>query len=190
VSAQAIESVWTERKMLDLLRARHSQMVGNGPVWGYMEHVRDGAGFTVQTTIDALAIHMWPSKHHAMHAFEVKVSRGDWLRELSNPDRAGAWTAIVDYFWVAAPSGVVKVAQIRWRLAPARLPDPSAGPSRPRGAEVTVTWLHVMPRNDNRPHVFVNCPCNPLPELCSGGGTVTHHAFDKRELRQEKAMSA
>jgi hypothetical protein len=83
-----------------------------------MEHVRDAAGFDAGTTIDALAMHLWPSQHHAMHAFEVKVSRGDWRRELAHPEKSAPWLAVVDYFTVVAPQGVVLVEELpdRWGL--------------------------------------------------------------------------
>ncbi len=110
--------VWTERRLLDRLRERHARRHGNGPAWVYMEHVRDRAGFDARRTIDALAMHLWPSKRHALHAFEVKVARSDWLRELANPEKARAWAELVDYFWVVAPPGVIKVEELppHWGL--------------------------------------------------------------------------
>jgi hypothetical protein len=100
----------TEASMLDLLCARHAEDRGNGPAWAYLEHVRNNAGFTRpgQTrTIDALALHLWESRGHDMHAYEVKVSRADFRTELRSPEKADAWCAIADYFWIVAPRGIV-----------------------------------------------------------------------------------
>ena len=78
---------WTERDLLDRLRVRHNQNSGNGPSWVFMEHVRSHSGFDARSTIDGLAMHLWQSRKHEVHAFEVKVSRSDFRRELAD-DRA------------------------------------------------------------------------------------------------------
>ncbi|MCU1592433.1 MAG: hypothetical protein JWP11_3689 [Frankiales bacterium] len=101
------EVKWTEAAVLSLLRERHAGKGGSGPEWAYLEHVRDAAGFSATRTIDALALHLWPSRGHELHAFEVKVSRGDWRRELADPAKAEGWCALVDRFWIVAPRGVV-----------------------------------------------------------------------------------
>lgn len=103
---------WTEAKVLDLLRARHATVNGNGPEWAYLEHVRDASGFDAKRTIDALALHLWKSRGHELHGFEVKVGRGDWRRELTDPAKADGWCEIVDRFWIVAPRGVVPVEEI------------------------------------------------------------------------------
>lgn len=97
----------TERSVLDLLRERHAKQSGNGPEWAYMEHVRDAAGFSARRTADALALHLWPSRGHELHGYEVKVSRSDWRRELADPAKAEAWCRIVDRWWIVAPRGIV-----------------------------------------------------------------------------------
>jgi hypothetical protein len=108
-----MEQVWTERVLLDRLRARHLRArAGNGPEWAYMEHVRDDAGFFAGTTIDALALHLWPSKRHVLHAYEVKVSRSDWRRELAQPHKSAPWLAVADFFTVVAAPGIVRVDEL------------------------------------------------------------------------------
>lgn len=100
----------TEASMLTLLRQRHAEDKGNGPAWAYLEHVRSNAGFTrpgKTRTIDALAVHLWESRGHDVHAYEVKVSRADFRTELSKPEKADTWCAIADYFWIVAPRGIV-----------------------------------------------------------------------------------
>lgn len=108
---------FTERDLLDRLRRRHSVVGGNGPEWAYMEHVRDCGGFA-NRTIDALALHYWPSRNHEVHAFEVKVTRADFRRELADPSKAAAWTDWVEYFWLVAPAGVIPVEEVprEWGL--------------------------------------------------------------------------
>lgn len=98
----------TERSLLDLLWQRYSRRNGNGPRYAMAEHVRDQAGFNASRTLDAIVMDTWPSSGLALHGFEVKCSRGDWLRELAQPWKAAAFTRWVDYFWVVTASSVAK----------------------------------------------------------------------------------
>jgi len=111
---------WTERALLDRLRARLSRCRGgNGPEWVYAEHVRSSSGFDVLNTIDALAMHLWRSKHHEVHAFEVKISKADFRRELENDcAKSHIWRQWVEKFWIVAPADVVPVEELpdEWGL--------------------------------------------------------------------------
>lgn len=49
---------------------------------------------------DAVAMNMWRSRGHAIHGFEFKVSRSDWLRELKMPSKADAVAQYCDYWWL------------------------------------------------------------------------------------------
>lgn len=108
---------WTERMLLDRLRQRHGMVSGNGPEWVFMEHVADQTGFATRR-IDGLAVHLWRSRHHEVHAFEVKVSRSDFRRELADLSKSEVWTSWVEYFWIVAPHGVLTKTDIpdQWGL--------------------------------------------------------------------------
>lgn len=99
----------TEADILKMLRERHTRE-GNGGSgeYAFMTHVRNAAGFNATRTFDAVAINLWPSKGLTIEIFEVKVSRSDWLRELKDPDKAGAALKLADYFSVVATAGIVK----------------------------------------------------------------------------------
>jgi hypothetical protein len=57
--------------------------------WAFLEQVANGTGYQRQYRwADALAMGLWPSRGMELHGIEVKVSRTDWLRELSNPGKA------------------------------------------------------------------------------------------------------
>lgn len=58
-----------------------------------------------QTRVDALVLGEWASQSYALHGFEIKVSRADWLRELRQPHKA-ALAAETDYWWLVSPPGV------------------------------------------------------------------------------------
>lgn len=112
---------FTEGQVLAMLRDRHSVRAGNGPRWAFATHVRDKAGFDASRTLDAVAMDTWPSSGLALHGYEVKCSRSDWLRELAQPWKAAAFTRWVDFFWVVAPTGVVKdELPDRWGLLEVR----------------------------------------------------------------------
>lgn len=99
---------YTERGLLDLLWGRYGTRNGNGPRYAMAEHVRDQAGFNASRTLDAVVMDTWLSSGLALHGFEIKCGRGDWLRELAQPWKAAAFTRWCDYFWIVAPSGIVK----------------------------------------------------------------------------------
>lgn len=102
----------TERTVLNALRARHAAKKGNGPEWAYIEHVRNAAGFDAQRTLDAMALHLWPSRGMELHGYEVKISRADFRRELADPAKMDAFASVLDRFWIVAPIGIVPAEEV------------------------------------------------------------------------------
>lgn len=83
------------------------------PDYALIWEVRDGTGFAAQgRQMDAMAMSLWPSRGMEVHGFELKVSRGDWLRELKQPEKAEAFHQFVDRWWVVADKDVVNVAEL------------------------------------------------------------------------------
>lgn len=109
----------TEADVLAHLRRRYAKP-GNGGSgeYAFLTHVRNGAGFSATRTFDAVAIDLYPGRGLGIHIIEVKVSRGDWLRELRQPEKSAAAEALADFFWVATPPGIVKRDELgdRWGL--------------------------------------------------------------------------
>ena len=102
------------------LRTRFPQQA-----WALFWEVRDGTGFiTAGRTADAIAMGLWPSRGLEVHGFELKLTRHDWQRELSKPEKAEAIQGYCDRWWVVAPDGVVADGELprTWGLleAPAR----------------------------------------------------------------------
>jgi hypothetical protein len=93
----------TERAMLDLIHAKYGGVVnGRAPRYVVAEHV--GIDPTWPTRIlDAVVADMWRSSAFALHGIEVKVTRGDLVRELSDPSKAGSFCQYLDYFSIAVP---------------------------------------------------------------------------------------
>lgn len=97
--------------MLALLERRyHSDTRGNGPAWAFIPMVRNAAGFNATRTMDGLAMGLWPSRGLELHGHEIKVSRGDWLRELKDPAKAEAFTNLVDRWWIVAGDAQIVAA--------------------------------------------------------------------------------
>lgn len=108
--------VLTADQVIAAIRLRYCPD-GQVPEWVVIEQVRNQQGFGGRDpirTFDALMVGLWESRGHPIHGFEVKVSKGDWKRELKAPDKADPLVRHVSHWWVAAPVGVVD---------PATLPD-------------------------------------------------------------------
>jgi hypothetical protein len=83
----------------------------SGHEWSLSFEVGDNTGWDTKRHIDAVAMNLWPSRGLALHGIEMKVSRGDWQKELANPAKAEEIHRYCDFWWLAATRGVVKDAQ-------------------------------------------------------------------------------
>jgi hypothetical protein len=103
-------SRYTEAQILDALHARFGLVSHNGGArkrrYVCADHVRAQSGFDCRT-LDFVAVDTWASGKLAAHGVEVKVSRPDWLRELKDPDKAGAFLAWMTHFWLAVPDASI-----------------------------------------------------------------------------------
>ncbi len=102
------------------------------PEWATMFEVAPRTGGGTRYA-DAVAVNLWQSRGHAVHGFEIKVSRGDWLRELKDPAKAEEIQRFCDYWTIVAPKGVVVDGELppTWGLLemrPDRLLQVKAGP--------------------------------------------------------------
>ncbi len=80
-------------------------------VW--IEEFRPSMGWSGERSrLDLWGIRLSPSNGMHAHAFEVKVSRSDWLAELKQPLKRRMALAISNYFWIAAPTGIVKPEEL------------------------------------------------------------------------------
>lgn len=80
----------------DALRKRYA-----APEWALLEEVKNRTGFGGEERYaDALAMSLYPSRGLIVHGFEIKTNRGDWLRELKNPDKSVAIQKYCDFWWL------------------------------------------------------------------------------------------
>lgn len=114
----------TERTMLDRLRIRYGKTYKNGGYLGRQYVIAEkvathpGGSHNAARIADAVVLDTWTTTYHdltpeeresrawgerqSIHGFEVKVSRSDWLTELSDPSKAEAWSRYCHYFWLVA----------------------------------------------------------------------------------------
>lgn len=85
-----------------LLRKRYKH-----PEWALCFEVANATGTYAHRYADAVAMNLFPSRGLAVHGFEVKVSKSDFMSEVSNPDKSVAVQQYCDHWWVVAPSSAV-----------------------------------------------------------------------------------
>ena len=97
--------------VLSALEVRYSS-----PEWATFRELRQQTGFQGHgdsiRTIDFAAFNTWPSNKGHRIAIEVKVSRGDFLREIDNPAKHAWVEQIFHETYFAAPHGLLKPDEI------------------------------------------------------------------------------
>lgn len=93
-----------------------------------LEQVPDGTGMHLGHWVDAVVFSLWESKGFTRSAFEVKVSRSDFLRELQNPLKHKWALECFHEFWFVAPQDVIQIDEL----------PPSIGWMCPRGSKLVI----------------------------------------------------
>jgi len=78
------------------------------PEFAFLEQVRNATGAHADRSADVIAMSVWPSRGLEIHGIEIKVSRGDWLRERRAPVKAEACARYCHRWWIATEQEVVK----------------------------------------------------------------------------------
>ncbi|MCH9637780.1 MAG: hypothetical protein K0U16_07550 [Gammaproteobacteria bacterium] len=98
----------SEAQVLDALRNRFPP-----PEWALFPGVSNGTGRNADRWADAVAMNLWPSRGLEILGFEVKVSRGDMLRELKKPQKAEVVARHCDKWFIAVGSkSIVKPEEL------------------------------------------------------------------------------
>lgn len=83
------------------------------PAHSWLYEVRNRTGYSGHVRYaDALVTSLYPSRGLWLAGIEVKVSRSDWKSELDQPSKSAELQRFCDYWWVAAPAGVVELSEI------------------------------------------------------------------------------
>lgn len=107
-------------EVIEALRRSYAPRKG----WVTVAEVRIGTGFggnfrdhpeligALEQRIDLFAYQTWPSGKFERLAFEVKVSRSDFLHEVATPGKRKAATYLAHRFLFATPKGLVQEGEI------------------------------------------------------------------------------
>ncbi len=95
-------------QIVHLLRERYPAKDG----WACFAELSDGTGFQKRGSADFVAVSTWPSKGYRAIGFEIKVSRGDFLRELKQPEKRKHLEEVCAECWFVAPAGLLKTEEI------------------------------------------------------------------------------
>jgi hypothetical protein len=135
---------WRSVELVALLRARYPKASH-----ALFEQVANATGASHRRSADALVLELWPSDGLHLLGFEVKVSRGDWRRELRQPRKAEAISRYCDTWWVVAPEGVVGPSELPpgWGLLePQAVPPPVGAGALAWQLRQRVAAVQVDPR--------------------------------------------
>lgn len=93
------------RAIMAALRDRHQGE------WAFFAELRIGTGYgkDAEQRLDAWAMNLWPSSSFRRVTYEIKISRGDFLRELREPLKRRAGLLVSNEFYFAAPKGLITV---------------------------------------------------------------------------------
>jgi hypothetical protein len=100
------------------------------PEWALFHEVHDRTG-SHQRSADVVAMNLYRSRGLEIHGFEIKVYRGDLLRELREPVKAENIGQFCDRWWLAVPADM----EVKRDEVPA-----SWGLIRVKGDECRVKW--------------------------------------------------
>jgi len=79
----------------------------DGKEWACINELNNGTGSSGgQNYIDAWRVNLWPSRE-VFQAFEIKVSKSDFINELRNPDKRKFALSISNQFYFATAPNVV-----------------------------------------------------------------------------------
>lgn len=107
----------------DILKALEKHYKDNRQ-WAFFKELRVGTGYreswaargpepnNPEQRIDAWVINCYKSKGFKKIAFEIKVSRSDFLHEIANPRKRFQALNLCNYFYFAAPKGLIKSDEI------------------------------------------------------------------------------
>lgn len=103
------KSLISAKEIVEHLRKRHPQ-----PEWSFFHELRLGSGFSkkAQKRVDAWALNCYPSSKHLKIAYEIKVYRQDFLKEIKDPKKRQEALNLSNQFYFVAPKGVIRIDEV------------------------------------------------------------------------------
>lgn len=103
----------TAEDLVKLIRQRYPLERPNGyQTHVVLEQVPNATGWHANHWIDVAVFDMWPSKGLLRSAFEIKVSRSDFIRELQQPSKHKWVLESFHHFWFVAPQDVIQLEEL------------------------------------------------------------------------------
>lgn len=104
------QEIHTQYSIAKVLQSnRHSR-----DCWMWYEDLRTGTGYgeSCEQSIDVWTMSAWPSHNYERIAYEIKVSRSDFLREIKQPNKRALALLYSNKFYFVAPQGILKPADM------------------------------------------------------------------------------
>lgn len=98
---------YTANQLSAMIRSKYS-----GSAYAVLEQVANGTGNRCGSWVDAVVFSLWPSNGIWRAACEIKVSRADFLKEMSQPNKNQWAREHFDFFWYIVAPGVAKEDEI------------------------------------------------------------------------------
>ena len=114
--------------LVALLQSKFNSRNGTYNRCVVLEQVPDSTGWDQSRWIDVAVFEMWPSKGLTRSAFEIKVSRSDFLHELQMPEKHKWCLDSFHEFWFVAPKEVIQLEEL----------PPGIGWMYPRGDKLCI----------------------------------------------------
>lgn len=77
-----------------------------------LAEVANSTGWARQGFCDALAVSLLPSGAFALHGFEIKLARSDWLRELKRPEKSERFKRFCTRWYLLCTEGVAQASEL------------------------------------------------------------------------------
>jgi hypothetical protein len=103
---------YTSTQLVKLVRNKYKSPPNSFERAVILEEVPNGTGGHQSRWIDVAVFETWPSKGLSRSAFEIKVSRSDFVNELRQPEKHQWCKECFHYFWFVAPKDVIKEEEL------------------------------------------------------------------------------
>lgn len=107
-----IDTLDTTAKKLTSHDLKNGLRISKGDGNQVFFEVGNDTGAKVTRHADAVSIGLWPSTGHQIHGYEIKVSRGDFLSEMKQPEKAWPVMQFCHRWSLLTPPGLVKVDEL------------------------------------------------------------------------------
>ena len=105
-------SEYKAEDLVKLIKQRYPNRPGHFQTHAVLEQVPNGTGMFLGRWIDVAVFNLWPSKGLTRMAFEVKVSRSDFIRELQTQAKHKWALECFHEFWFVAPQDAIQLEEL------------------------------------------------------------------------------